>query len=90
MIKQKLNKLKINIFNNYIDGFIKREILFYNVSTRKREMVPAEYIKVVKFKNGAYSLLGLSRDNIKMFKLIKEDKVSSMEKKYGKAKRYRR
>jgi hypothetical protein len=67
-----------------------KERQFYNVSTGKREMVPAEYIEVVKFKNGAYSLLGLSRDNMKMFKLIKENKVSSMEKKYGKAKRYRR
>jgi hypothetical protein len=67
-----------------------KERQFYNVSTRKREMVPAEYIEVVKFKNGAYSLLGLSKENVKMFKLIKEDKVPSMEKKYGKAKRYRR
>jgi len=67
-----------------------KERQFYNLSTRKKEMVPAEYIEVVKFKNGAYSLLGLSRDNMKMFKLIKENKVSSMEKKYGKAKRYRR
>lgn len=67
-----------------------KERQFYNVSTRKREMVPAEYIEVVKFKNGAHSLLGLSKENVKMFKLIKEDKVPSMEKKYGKAKRYRR
>ena len=67
-----------------------KERQFYNVSTRKREMVPAEYIEVVKFKNGAHSLLGLSRENVKMFKLIKEDKVPSMEKKYGKARRYRR
>ena len=67
-----------------------KERQFYNVSTRKREMVPAEYIEVVKFKNGAYSLLGLSKENVKMFKLIKEDKVPSMEKKYGKVKRYRR
>lgn len=67
-----------------------KERQFYNVSTRKREMVLAEYIEVVKFKNGAHSLLGLSKENVKMFKLIKEDKVPSMEKKYGKAKRYRR
>lgn len=67
-----------------------KERQFYNVSTRKREMVPAEYIEVVKFKNGAHSLLGLSKENVKMFKLIKEDKVHSMEKKYGKVRRYRR
>lgn len=67
-----------------------KERQFYNVSTRKREMVPAEYIEVVKFKNGAHSLLGLSKENVKMFKLIKEDKVPSMEKKYGKVRRYRR
>ena len=67
-----------------------KERQFYNVSTRKREMVPAEYIEVVKFKNGAHSLLGLSKENVKMFKLIKEDKVPSMEKKYGKTRSYRR
>ena len=67
-----------------------KERQFYNVSTRKKEMVPADYIEVVKFKNGAHSLLGLSRDNVKMFKLIKEDKVPSMEKKYGKTRRYKR
>jgi hypothetical protein len=64
-----------------------KERQFYNVSTRKREMVPAEYIKIVKFKNGAHSLLGLSKENVKMFKLIKEDKVPSMEKKYFLSKR---
>lgn len=67
-----------------------KERQFYNVSTRKREMVPENYIEVVKFKNGAHSLLGISRNNTKMFKLIKEDKVLSMEKKYGKARRYKR
>ena len=63
---------------------------FYNVSTRKREMVPEEYIEVVEFKNGAHSLLGLSKENVKMFKFIKEDKVKTMEKKYGKSRRYRK
>ncbi len=67
-----------------------KERQFYNVSTRRKEMVPEEYIKIVKFKNGAYSLQGLSRDNVKMFKLISETKLEKMEKKYGKAKRYRR
>ena len=67
-----------------------KERQFYNVSTRKKEMVPTEYIEVVKFKNGAHSLLGLSKENVKMFKIIKEDKVPSMEKKYGKTRRYRR
>jgi hypothetical protein len=67
-----------------------KERQFYNVVTGKREMVPAEYIKVVKFKNGAHALFGLSKDNDKLFKLIKEDKVQRMEDKYGKAKRYRR
>lgn len=67
-----------------------KERQFYNVSTRKREMVPAEYIEIVKFKNGAFALLGLSKENVKMFKLLKEDKVEKLEKKYGKAKKYRR
>ena len=53
-------------------------------------MVPAEYIKVVIFKNGAYSLMGLSRKNVKLFKLIKDSKIDNMEKKYGKARHYRR
>lgn len=66
-----------------------KERQFYNVSTRKREMVPAEYIEVVQFKNGAYALLGLSKDNDKMFKLISEDKVNKMEDKYGKSRKYK-
>ena len=67
-----------------------KERQFYNVGTRKKEIVPAEYIKVVKFKNGTHALLGLSRDNVKMFKLFSESKLEKMEKKYGKVKRYRR
>jgi hypothetical protein len=67
-----------------------KEREFYNVSLRKKEIVPAEYIEVVRFKNGAYSLLGLSKDNMKMFKLISESKITSMEKKYGKSRNYRR
>ena len=39
-----------------------KERQFYNVVSRKKEMVPAEYIEVVKFKNGAHALLGLSKD----------------------------
>ena len=67
-----------------------KERQFYNVSTRKREMVPADYIEVVKFKNGTHALLGLSKDNVKMFKLFSESKLDNMEKKYGKSRRYRR
>jgi hypothetical protein len=67
-----------------------KEREFYNVSLRKREMVPTEYIEVVKFKNGMYSLLGLSKDNVKMFKLFSESKLDKMEKKYGKYRKYRR
>lgn len=67
-----------------------KERQFYNVVTRKKEMVPAEYIEVVKFKNGAHALLGLSKDNLKMFKLFSESKLNKMEDKYGKARRYRR
>jgi len=67
-----------------------KEREFYNVSLRKKEIVPAEYIEVVRFKNGAYSLLGLSKDNMKMFKLISESKITIMEKKYGKSRNYRR
>ena len=67
-----------------------KERQFYNVVTRKREMVPAEYIEVVKFRNGAYALLGLSKDNLKMFKLFSESKLDKMEDKYGRAKKYRR
>lgn len=67
-----------------------KERQFYNVSTRKKEMVPKEFIEVVKFKNGAFALLGLSRKNVKMFKLIRDSKIEHMEKKYGKARKYRR
>jgi hypothetical protein len=67
-----------------------KERQFYNVVTRKKEMVPVEYIEVVKFKNGAHALLGLSKDNLKMFKLFSESKLNKMEDKYGKARRYRR
>jgi hypothetical protein len=65
-----------------------KERQFYNVGTGKREMVPSEYIEVVKFKNGTHALLGLSKDNIKMFKLFSESKLEKMEKKYGKVRRY--
>ena len=67
-----------------------KERQFYNVVTRKREMVPAKSIKVVKFKNGAYALKAVNDYSEKMFKLIAEAKLKSMEKKYGKAKAYRR
>lgn len=67
-----------------------KERQFYNVVTRKREMVPAEYIEVVKFRNGTYALLGLSKDNLKMFKLFSESKLDKMEDKYGRARKYRR
>lgn len=67
-----------------------KERQFYNLSTRKNEMVPAQYIEIVKYKNGAHALVGLSRENMKMFKLVKENSVPKLEKKYGKAKRYRR
>ena len=46
-----------------------KEREFYNVSLRKKEIVPAEYIEVVRFKNGAYSLLGLSKDNMKIVQI---------------------
>jgi len=67
-----------------------KERQFYNVGSGKREMVPPDYIEVVKFKNGAYALLGVSKDNVNMFKLFSIDKLDKMEKKYGKAKRYRK
>lgn len=67
-----------------------KERQFYNVGTKKKEMVPADYIEVVKFKNGVYALLGISRNNINMFKLFSEDKLYNMEKKYGKVRNYRK
>ena len=67
-----------------------KERQFYNVGTGKREMVPADYIEVVKFKNGSYALLGISKHNVNMFKLFSVDKLDKMEKKYGKVKRYRK
>jgi hypothetical protein len=67
-----------------------KEMQFYNVGSGKREIVPAKYIEVVKFKNGTYALLGLSKDNVRMFKLFSESKLDKMEKKYGKARHYRR
>ena len=53
-------------------------------------MVPAEYISVVKFKNDAYALKAVGKNDEKLFKIIKEDHLAKYEKKYGKAKRYRR
>ena len=67
-----------------------KERQFYNVSTRKKIMVPEDEIEIVKFKNGSYALLGYSKNNDKMFKLISELKLEKMEKKYGKAKKYRK
>lgn len=67
-----------------------KERQFYNVATGKKEMVPAEYIEVVKFKNNNYALLALSKNNIKMFKLFSETKLDKMQEKYGKSKRYKR
>ena len=67
-----------------------KERQFYNVYTRRREMVPAEYITVVRFKNGAYALKAVGKQNEKLFKLIGDNKVASMERKYGKAKNYSR
>lgn len=67
-----------------------KERQFYNVGTGKREMIPAEYIEIVKFKNGNYALLGISRENTKLFKIISESRLDTLERKYGKARRYRR
>ena len=67
-----------------------KERQFYNVGTGKKEMVPADYIFVVKFKNGAYALLGISRKDTNMFKLLPDSKIQSMEIKYGKAKKYKK
>ena len=67
-----------------------KERQFYNVGTGRREMIPAEYIEIVKFKNGNYALLGISRENTKLFKIIAESRLDTLERKYGKARRYRR
>lgn len=67
-----------------------KERQFYNVACARREMVPANCIEVVRFKNGNYALLGLSKDNVKMFKIFATSKLEKMESKYGRAKRYRR
>ena len=40
--------------------------------------------------NGSYALLGYSKNDDKMFKLISELKLEKMEKKYGKAKKYKK
>ena len=63
---------------------------FYNVSEKKIEVVPKDFIEVVKFKNGSYALLGLSKNNVKMFKLISESKLSKFEKKFGKVRKYKK
>ena len=47
-------------------------------------MVPAEYISVVKFKNDAYALKAVGKNDEKLFKIIKEDHLAKYEKKYGK------
>ena len=67
-----------------------KERQFYNVGSRKTEIVPKQYIKVVQYKNGVYALLGVSKENENMFKIFKQDKLDKMEKKYGKSKKYKR
>tara|TARA_B100001094_G_C18114947_1_gene763413 strand:+ start:892 stop:1107 length:216 start_codon:yes stop_codon:yes gene_type:complete len=67
-----------------------KERQFYNVGTRKKEMIPAEYISVVQFKNGNYALLGIARNDIRLFKIFSDLKLEKYEKKYGKSRRYRR
>jgi len=66
-----------------------KERQFYNVGSRKTEIVPEQYIKVVKFKNGTYALLGVSKKDENMFKIFSQDKLDKMEKKYGKSKKYK-
>ena len=67
-----------------------KERQFFDVTTRRRELVPADYITVVIFKNGAYALKGQAKYGNYLFKIISDSKVTSMERKYGKAKRYSR
>tara|TARA_B110000858_G_C17465907_1_gene320593 strand:- start:92 stop:307 length:216 start_codon:yes stop_codon:yes gene_type:complete len=67
-----------------------KEREFYNVATQKKEIVPEEYIRLVIFKNGGYALEAIAKDNNKMFKLVKASKIDSLERKYGKAKKYRK
>jgi len=67
-----------------------KERQFYNVSTRKREMIPAEYISVIRFKNGNFALLGISKDNVRLFKIFSDTKLDNYERKYGRAKLYRK
>ena len=62
---------------------------FYNVSTRKVETIPMDRIRIVKFKNGTYSLLALSKNDIKLFKILSVKKIDIMEKKYGKSVKYK-
>ena len=65
---------------------------FYNIVTKKKETISKELIKIVKNKNFAYSLMAYSKktEDLKMFRLISESKLEKMEKKYGKAKRYKK
>jgi len=67
-----------------------KERQFYNIVTGKYETIKEELIRIVKFKNGSYSLIATSKkiETLKMFKLISESKLEKMEKKYGKAKKY--
>ena len=67
-----------------------KERQFYNVGKGKNETVPEEFIDIVKFKNGAHALRGISRDNITMLKLISESNLYKLQAKYGKAKKYKR
>ena len=59
-----------------------KERQFYNVKTRKKVMISGKKISVVKFKNGAYALLAVAKDDTKMFKLFSESKLNTMEKKF--------
>lgn len=63
---------------------------FYNLATRKKETVKSDDIKLVKYKNGSYAMVGLSKDNTKLFKIISQDKLNNLEDKYGKSRKYRR
>ena len=67
-----------------------KERQFYNVYTRKREMVPKSKISVVKFKKGIYALKAVNSRRHKMFKIFSRKKLKAMVKKFGKVKAYRR
>ena len=64
-----------------------KERQFYNVGLQRREMAPANKIKLKKMKNGRFALKYVNRSGDKMYKFVKQSAVKRLKKKYGSGRR---